>query len=113
MFEIEALQSLVRQREGDLTQLQRELQRRETERTWYGSELSALTLRLEALQTRSEERDELNLKLEDLQRRYDALCLMYGEKVEENQELRLDLDDVKDMYKTQIDQLLQQTKTSQ
>ena len=30
---------------------------------------------------------------------------MYGEKVEEAEELRLDLEDVKEMYKMQIDQL--------
>jgi hypothetical protein len=27
---------------------------------------------------------------------------MYGEKIEENEELRLDLADVKDMYKAQV-----------
>ena len=31
---------------------------------------------------------------------------MYGEKVEEAEELRLDLQDVKEMYKTQIQELL-------
>ena len=31
---------------------------------------------------------------------------MYGEKTEEAQELRLDLEDVKEAYKMQIDQLL-------
>lgn len=31
---------------------------------------------------------------------------MYGEKVEEAQELRLDLADVKEMYKVQIQELL-------
>ena len=30
---------------------------------------------------------------------------MYGEKVEEAEELKLDLQDVKEMYKMQIDQL--------
>jgi len=31
---------------------------------------------------------------------------MYGEKVEEAEELRLDLSDVKEMYKSQIQELL-------
>lgn len=31
---------------------------------------------------------------------------MYGEKIEENEELRLDLLDVKEMYKAQIDHLM-------
>lgn len=33
---------------------------------------------------------------------------MYGEKVEETQELKLDLQDVKEMYRGQIDELLKQ-----
>ena len=32
---------------------------------------------------------------------------MYGEKVEETEELRLDLADVKEMYKNQIQELIQ------
>ena len=35
---------------------------------------------------------------------------MYGEKVEEAEELRLDLADVKEMYKTQIQELIQAGK---
>ena len=34
--------------------------------------------------------------------RYQALLQMYGEKVEETEELRLDLEDVKEMYKAQV-----------
>ena len=40
--------------------------------------------------------------LQDMNQRYDALLQMYGEKVEEANELRLDLEDVKDMYKAQV-----------
>lgn len=35
-----------------------------------------------------------------------ALLTMLGEKTEENEELRMDLQDVKEMYKTQVRQLL-------
>lgn len=38
---------------------------------------------------------------------------MYGEKVEETQELQLDLQDVKDMYRAQIDDLLVQQRQLQ
>lgn len=48
--------------------------------------------------------------LADVQRKYDALLQMYGEKVEEVQELNLDLDDVKEMYRGQIDELLRQQR---
>jgi hypothetical protein len=33
---------------------------------------------------------------------YNALLQMYGEKTEENEELKMDLQDVKDMYKLQV-----------
>ena len=34
--------------------------------------------------------------------RYNALLQMYGEKVEESDELRMDLTDMKDLYKSQV-----------
>ena len=37
-----------------------------------------------------------------MDQRYNALLQMYGEKVEEAEELRLDIQDVKDMYKAQV-----------
>lgn len=40
--------------------------------------------------------------LQELDQRYNALLQMYGEKVEEADELKLDLQDVKDMYKAQV-----------
>lgn len=48
-----------------------------------------------------------------LQEEYDAILQMYGEKVEENDELQLDLQDVKDMYRAQIDDLLVQQRQMQ
>lgn len=49
----------------------------------------------------------------ELQEQYDAILQMYGEKVEETQELQLDLQDVKDMYRAQIDDLLLQQRQLQ
>lgn len=43
-----------------------------------------------------------------MQEQYNALLTMYGEKIEEHEELKLDLKDVKEMYKAQIDELLRQ-----
>lgn len=48
-----------------------------------------------------------------LQEQYDAILQMYGEKVEETEELQLDLQDVKDMYRLQIDDLLLQQRQLQ
>lgn len=40
---------------------------------------------------------------------YNALLTMYGEKTEENEELRMDLQDMKEMYKLQIEDLLKRS----
>ncbi|KYM96746.1 TATA element modulatory factor [Cyphomyrmex costatus] len=102
----ENLQAQLKQRDGEIQQLQWELSRRNAERDALNSELATLTLKVEDLSATVAEAQALNASLNETQTRYDALLQMYGEKVEENQELRLDLEDVKEMYKMQIDQLL-------
>ncbi|XP_012271723.1 TATA element modulatory factor isoform X2 [Orussus abietinus] len=102
----ESLQAQLKQRDGEVQQMQWELSRRNIERDALNSELSTLTQKVEDLSSKVSEAETLKESLNEIQTRYDALLQMYGEKVEENQELRLDLEDVKDMYKTQIDQLL-------
>ena len=91
---------------GEIQQLQWEISRRNNERDALNMELSTLTLKIEELSNKVTEVEALNENLNDIGTKYDALLQMYGEKVEEAEELRLDLEDVKDMYKTQIDQLL-------
>ncbi|XP_076627885.1 TATA element modulatory factor isoform X2 [Colletes latitarsis] len=102
----ENLQSQLKQKDGEIQQLQWELSRRNTERDALNTELSTLTLKIEELNSKVSNIMVLNESLQEIQTRYDALLQMYGEKMEENQELRLDLADIKEMYKTQIDQLL-------
>ncbi|XP_033186917.2 TATA element modulatory factor isoform X1 [Bombus vancouverensis nearcticus] len=102
----ENLQAQLKQKDGEIQQLQWELSRRNIERDVLNSELSTLTLKIEELNVKVMDVAVLNESLREIQTRYDALLQMYGEKMEENQELRLDLQDVKEMYKTQIDQLL-------
>ncbi|XP_066595257.1 TATA element modulatory factor-like [Prorops nasuta] len=103
---IENLQAQLKQRDGEIQHLQWELSRRNVERDALNTELATLTLKAEELNNKLVKVQNLNDSLNEIQTRYDALLQMYGEKVEENQELRLDLEDVKEMYKTQIDQLL-------
>lgn len=102
----ENLQAQLKQRDGEIQQLQWDLSRRNLERDALNSELATLTLKIEDLNVKVSQTEVLNENLSETQTRYDALLQMYGEKVEENQELRLDLEDIKEMYKTQIDQLL-------
>ncbi|XP_043280220.1 TATA element modulatory factor [Venturia canescens] len=103
---IENLQAQVKQRDGEIQQLQWEISRRNNERDILNMELSSLTFKIEELTSKVAQVEALNESLNEIQTRYDALLQMYGEKIEETQELRLDLEDVKAMYKSQIDQLL-------
>lgn len=61
-----------------------------------------MTTELAALTAKVEEQSASIAELSDLQKRYDALLQLYGEKLEESEELKLDLQDVKDMYKAQV-----------
>lgn len=96
---IEGLQAQLKMRDGEVHQLQWELSHRDMERATLSNELSELTTKVEV-------QERQLAALSELQTKYDALLQMYGEKLEESQELRMDLQDIKDMYKSQIDQLL-------
>lgn len=110
MFEMQILQTNLKQREGEVQQLQWQLSQREQERSLLNNEISSLLTRLDDLESKTKEYDTLSSKLSDLESQYETLCQLYGEKVEENDELKLDLLDVKEMYKNQIDELLKQLK---
>ncbi|XP_057324229.1 TATA element modulatory factor isoform X1 [Microplitis mediator] len=103
---IETLQAQLKAREGEIQTLQWEMSRKNTERDALNMELSNLSMKVEELTGKLIQVEALNANLSEIQTRYDALLQMYGEKVEETQELQLDLEDVKEMYKSQIDQLL-------
>lgn len=111
MLEIQLLQTNLKARDGEVQQLQWELKRREHERTILNKEISDLLARVESLEDKLKNHETLTVQFQELQQQYDTLCQLYGEKVEETEELKLDLQDVKDMYKSQIDELLKQQKS--
>nr|XP_024215970.1 TATA element modulatory factor isoform X2 [Halyomorpha halys] len=102
---IENLQAQLKLRDGDIQQLQWEIARLDSEKTNLRDEVSSLTAKLE-----KQSADLSSFSL--LKTQYDALLQMYGEKLEESQELRMDLQDVKEMYKAQIDELLSKKEAS-
>lgn len=108
MLEMQTLHSNLKQRDGELQQLQWEMNRREQERNLMNSEISNLLTRVEELESRCTDFGTLKGHIDKLQQEYDLLCQLYGEKVEEAEELKLDLHDVKELYKTQLDELLHQ-----
>ncbi|TRZ00802.1 hypothetical protein DNTS_009756 [Danionella cerebrum] len=104
---IESLQSQLKLREGEIAQLQVEITSLERSRTVMAEELVRLTNQNDEMEDKVKEIP----RLKDLEQRYNTILQMYGEKAEEAEELRLDLEDVKNMYKTQIDELLKNQKS--
>ncbi|XP_018410933.1 PREDICTED: TATA element modulatory factor isoform X1 [Nanorana parkeri] len=105
---IENLQSQLKLREGEIAQLQLEIGNLEKTRSILAEEVVKLNNLNDELEEKVKEIPILRAQMKDLDQRYNTILQMYGEKAEEAEELRLDLEDVKNMYKTQIDELLQQ-----
>lgn len=95
------------------------------------SELARLANEAEKLEILSTKHEDLEKQYTEIQSDYQTMLTvstfpysidllfnqtsqfqMYGEKEEETQELRLDLQDVKDMYKMQIEELLRKQQNS-
>ncbi|KAM9408552.1 TATA element modulatory factor [Pholidichthys leucotaenia] len=107
---IENLQSQLKLREGEIAQLQLEIATLERSRSVMAEELVRLTNQNDEMEEKVKEIPKLKVQLKDLEQRHNTILQMYGEKAEEAEELRLDLEDVKNMYKTQIDELLRNQK---
>ena len=108
--------SILKQKDTEIQILKAEINRNENERLNLNAEISKMYLKIEQLEDDNNLVQSLRNDLSELRDKYDALCVMFGEKVEEIDELKLDLQDVFDvntMYKTQINDLLQQLNCSQ
>jgi predicted RNase H-like nuclease (RuvC/YqgF family) len=109
---MENLQAQLKQREGELQSLQSQVMSLEKTRGTIGEELVVLSTKNNELSLTVTRLSEYQTQYQELEQRYAALLQMYGEKEEEAEELRLDLQDVKSMYRQQIQQLLQQSEAS-
>lgn len=129
----EYLQSMLKQRDGEVAQTQWELSRLQAERNVLQEELSQLSMDMEhvrfvlflivhiwtlkkipfyfQLKDKLQSFELMEINFNDLQTRYDAVLQMYGEKVERCDELELDLMECKEAYKVQIQELLGTLKT--
>ncbi|XP_020488781.1 TATA element modulatory factor [Labrus bergylta] len=107
---IENLQSQLKLREGEIAQLQLEISALERSRSVMAEELVRLTNQNDDMDEMVKEIPKLKIQLKELEQRHNTILQMYGEKAEEAEELRLDLEDVKNMYKIQIDELLKNQK---
>ncbi|XP_034725438.1 TATA element modulatory factor [Etheostoma cragini] len=107
---LENLQSQLKLREGEIAQLQLEISSLERSRSVMAEELVRLTNQNDEMEEMVNDIPKLKVQLKDLEQRHNTILQMYGEKAEEAEELRLDLEDVKNMYKIQIDELLKNQK---
>ncbi|XP_061641125.1 TATA element modulatory factor isoform X2 [Phyllopteryx taeniolatus] len=107
---IENMQSQLKLREGEIAQLQLEISSLERSRSVMAEELVRLTSQNDEMEEQVTDIPKLRVQLKDLEQRHNTILQMYGEKAEEAQELRLDLEDVKSMFKAQIDELLKNQK---
>ncbi|KAM6980844.1 TATA element modulatory factor [Aplochiton taeniatus] len=107
---VENLQSQLKLREGEIAHLQLEISGLERSRSVMAEELVRLTNLNEEMEDQVKEIPTMKVQLKDLEQRHNTILQMYGEKAEEAEELRLDLEDVKNMYKLQIDELLKNQK---
>jgi len=103
---LESLESQLKEKEGEITLLQSEISDLERTRESMARELVNLSTENERLEEQTKNYPILSEQYKGLEKRYDALLTMYGEKQEEADELRLDLADVKTLYRAQIDDLM-------
>lgn len=103
---LENLQSQLKQREGEIIQLQSEIAKLEQVKESMTQELVLLSEQNEKQEMKLNKLESVEKEYKDLDQKYNTLLQMYGEKVEETEELQLDLADVKTMYKAQIEELL-------
>ncbi|XP_074648064.1 uncharacterized protein LOC141903716 isoform X2 [Tubulanus polymorphus] len=106
---MENLSSQLKQREGEIAQLQNEIVQLEKTRESMARELVNITNKNVELEEKADLYENLLARYKELDQRYNAILTMYGEKVEETEELRLDLVDMKELYKSQIEELLKKS----
>ncbi|CAB4002842.1 Hypothetical predicted protein [Paramuricea clavata] len=103
---LEELRATIRHKEGELVSMQSAISKLESSRESLTEELTSLMNTNESLTKENKQLQHTGKSFQELQTKYNALLQMYGEKQEETEELKLDLQDIKNMYKTQIQELL-------
>ncbi|XP_075254282.1 TATA element modulatory factor-like isoform X2 [Convolutriloba macropyga] len=102
----EFLESQVKLKDGEASALQTELRKLEQQNITLREDFVRLSNERHDWQNDKETLTQLKEDLTELQQRYETLLTMYGEKAEEVDELRMDLSDVKVIYKAQIEDLV-------
>lgn len=104
---VERLQANTRQLENQLNFYQTQLQSSSQSRDELSEEVLNMSQEIELLRKEIKKTNEVEKQLEKLNQRYQTLLELLGERTEEVEELKADLVDVKEMYKSQILDLVQ------
>ncbi|KAJ9190210.1 hypothetical protein P3X46_001436 [Hevea brasiliensis] len=101
-----AFEAALRQKEGELASYMSRLTSMESIRDSLAEELVKMTAQCEKLRTESALLPGIRAELEALRRRHSAALELMGERDEELEELRADIVDLKEMYREQVNLLV-------
>lgn len=106
-----SFEAALRQKEGELASYMSRLASLESIRDSLADELVKLTAECEKLRVEAAVLPGLRSELEALRRRHSAALELMGERDEELEELRADIVDLKEMYREQVNLLVNQIQT--
>lgn len=106
----ERLQANIRQLENQLSFYQTQLQSASQTRDELSDEILSMSQELESLRKQLKHTTKVENQYQQLNARYQTLLELLGERTEEVEELKADLIDVKEMYKSQILELVKNKK---
>lgn len=101
-----SFEALLRQKEGELASYMSRLASLESIRDSLADELVKMTEQCEKLKTEAAVLPGIKAELEALRRRHSAALELMGERDEELEELRADIVDLKEMYREQVNMLV-------
>lgn len=108
---VSSLRSIIRQREGEIVALKGQVMDLEKIRNSLSDQLVEMKTASRRFSIESKKIPELESKILELTVRHEAALEVIGQKEEEVSELRADLQDVKDMFRLQVSELVDQIES--
>jgi len=102
----ESMQAQLKTREGELNQLIQQVNALKRSRNNMAEEIVRLSNQNEDMEKYEKECDSLRGQINEINQRHNLTLTLLGEKSEECEELKLDLQDVKQMFRQQTEELL-------
>ncbi|OQR75136.1 TATA element modulatory factor-like [Tropilaelaps mercedesae] len=97
------MSSQLKLKDGQMQQLKVEVSQLKRSRDTLSNQMTEIAMELEKYK-------QLEVEMADLPEKYEALLQMYGELVEKNDELRLDLEEARTAYRAQLQELTTRLK---